>query len=71
MACHSSHRVFVRVMFCLSLEEVNLWIVLHHTLVHTVECQFLAILRPESALFYSEFVPMNALTIYYLSASVC
>ena len=70
VACHTSHRVFVRIMLCLSLEKVNLRIVGYHTLIHTVKSKFLAILRPESSLFYSEFIPMNALAIYNLSASI-
>ena len=70
MGGHSSHRVFVGLMGRHSGEDVNLWIVGHHALVHTVECQTLSVRTPEGTLPDAELVAVDALSIYYFATSV-
>ena len=70
MGGHSSHRVFVGLVGRRSGEDVNLWIVGHHTLVHTVECQTLSVRTPEGTLPDAELVTVDALSIYDFTTAV-
>ena len=45
-------------------------IVGHHTLVHAVECQFLAVGREESAFVDAKFVAVHRLAVDYLARPV-
>ena len=70
MAGHTSHGVFIRLVGCLTREDVHLWIIGYHALVHAVEGKFLTIGTPESAFVDTKLIAMDRLTIDYLTRTV-
>ena len=70
MACHSRHRVFVRLVCSLALKGVHLWIVGNHRLVHAVEGHLHAVGRPEESPVAVELVAVHGLSVYYFAAAV-
>ena len=70
MTCLPCHRVFVGLAFCYSAEDVYLWIVSYHALIHAIECQFLSIGCPKHTFVYAKLVTVYALTIHDFPASI-
>ena len=67
MRRHASHRVFVRLVGCLTWVDVYLWVVGNHALIHSVKCQFLTVWTPECTFFNTKLITMNSLSIYNLA----
>ena len=67
VACHSEHRIFVRLVCSHSLEGVHLRIVGHHALVHPVEGKPVTVGSPEDTLFDTKLIAMYRLSIHYLA----
>ena len=70
MAGHTCHRVFVGLVGRFAWEDVNLRIIGHHALVHTVESQFGAIWTPEGTLVDAELITMHGLSIHDLPTAI-
>ena len=70
MAGHAGHRIFVGLVGGFTGEDVHLWIVCHHLLIHAIEGQLVAVRTPESAFVDAELVTMYGLSIYNLTTSI-
>ena len=70
VAGHTCHRVFVGLVGRLAWEDVNLRVVCHHALVHTVESQFGAIRTPEGTFIDTELITMYGLSIHDLPTAI-
>ena len=71
MTGHTSHGVLVGLVTGVAWEDIYLWVVGYHALVHAIESQFATIRAPEGTLVDTEFITMHTLTVHNLSAAVC
>ena len=71
MGIHAGHGIFVGLVGGTAGEDVDLWVVGHHRLVHAVEGQALAVRTPEGAFSDAELVSMYGGTVHHIAAAVC
>ena len=70
MGIHTCHGVFVGLVGSLTRENIDLWIVGHHALVHAVEGQTLSVRTPERTFIDAELVAVNALAVHNLTTAI-
>ena len=63
MTRFAGHRVFVGFQRGYATEDVHLWVVGHHALVHAVEGKALFVRTPEQAAHDAPFITVNSLAI--------
>ena len=59
MRSFACHGIFVWLVRCFAGENIDLWIVGHHALVHAVEGEALSVGTPERAFVDAEFITVD------------
>ena len=70
MTRHACHRIFVGLIGGAAWEDIHLWIVGHHALVHAVEGQPLSVGTPEETFHDAKLIAVYGLSIHNLATAV-